>query len=230
MLKLVVVGDEPLYRTLSEGVLAEAGGCHIAAVWRETTAILNGIRELDADAVILDVQIPGPANAFDLGLRLKETRPKVGIVFLADDCEPGLVRALQRRGLVGWAVLLKGSLMNFPMVCSALQVAANGDVMVDPAVAGLGAPANALWARLTQRQREVLELIVQGYSNQGIAEKLCVSRKTVENTITQMYQQLGIDSKDPNIQPRVTLVMQYVAETRNGYPFFDTASIFGGRG
>lgn len=225
MLKLVVVGDEELYRALSEGVLAGAGDCHVTAA--HAAAILKGIHKLDADAVILDIQVPGSANCLELGLRLKEARPKVGLVLLSSDDEPALVRVLQWRHLAGWAFLLKDSL-DRATFRSALQRATKGDVMVDPAVAARWrARGPSPLARLTQRQREVLELIVEGYSNQGIAQKLCVSRKTVENTINQMYQQLGIDSRDPKIQPRVTLVMQYFAETMMGSPFFGATSILG---
>jgi len=222
-LKLVVVEDERLCRELSNVVLAGACKFEATAVYVNASTVLEGIHELDADVAVLDIQIPGSINGFELGLHLKEAHPNMGIVFLSNDCKPALVEALQRRHLAGWAYLLKDSLTDRTTLCRALHGAANGYVMVDPAVvARLRARADSPWSRLTHRQREVLELMVRAYSNQAIAEKLCLSRKTVENIITQMYQQLGIDSKDPNIQPRVASVVQYLVEVKKISAIFDT--------
>lgn len=124
------------------------------------------------------------------------------------------MQALQHRRATGWAYLLKNSLTDVATLRRALSVVASGEVMVDPAVVAiLRARNDSAVARLTPRQQEVLELIARGYSNQAIADKLFVSRKTVENTLNQIYVQLGIDSKDPSIQPRVTPVMRYLSET-----------------
>ena len=223
-LRVVIVDDERLGRDVSNGVLA--GACKLAgtAGYVDAATALERIQELKADVAVVDMEGPGSTNGFELGLRLKEARPEMGVVFLSSDGEPALLEVLQRRRLAGWAYLVKDSLEDPTTLRCALQAAANGEVMVDPAVAARPqARDQSPCARLTHRQREVLELMVRGYSNQGIAEKLCLSRKTVENIITQIYQELGIDSEDPKIQPRVTLVVQYLVETRRVSPILDMA-------
>src|SRR5690606_35399549 len=109
-LKLVVVEDERCCRELSNVVLAGACKFEATAVYVNASTVLEGIHELDADVAVLDIQIPGSINGFELGLHLKEAHPNMGIVFLSNDCKPALVEALQRRHLAGWAYLLKDSL------------------------------------------------------------------------------------------------------------------------
>lgn len=214
-LKVLIVEDEPLYREMLSIALTEKLQCEVTGVYSDAESVLERIDAVDAHVATLDIQVPGPVNGFQLGLHLKETHPALGVVLLSNYCEPSFMEAMQRRGLAGWAYLLKNSLTDLTTLHRALYGAANGEVMVDPAVVDrMRARASSAVGRLTQRQREVLELIVRGYSNQAIAEKLFVSRKTVENTINQIYQQLDINSKDPDVQPRVMSVMKYLSDSK----------------
>jgi len=69
--------------------------------------------------------------------------------------------------------------------------------------------------RLTPRQREILELIAQGYNNAAIAERLVLAEKSIENQINLLYQQLDIDRSLAAIQPRVKAVLIYLEESRH---------------
>jgi DNA-binding NarL/FixJ family response regulator len=64
--------------------------------------------------------------------------------------------------------------------------------------------------RLTPRQREVLALIAEGYSNSAIAEHLVLARKSVENHINGLYRDLGMDPEDTNVNPRVRVARAYL--------------------
>lgn len=213
-LRVIVVEDEPLYRDMLILALADEYQFEVVAEYSDSESVLSEIETIDAHVATLDIRIPGPINGFELGLRLREAHPHLGLVFLSNFCEPTFMEALKRRSLTGWAYLLKNSLTDLATLRRALHGVTSGDLVVDPAVAErLRARKDSVLERLTERQQEVLELIVRGYTNNAIAEKLFLSRKTVENVINQIYQQLDIDSKDPNVQPRVTSVLKYLAET-----------------
>ena len=64
--------------------------------------------------------------------------------------------------------------------------------------------------RLTRRQREVLALIAEGYSNAAIADRLVLARKSVENHINTLYRDLGLDPLDGAIHPRVRVARVYL--------------------
>jgi DNA-binding NarL/FixJ family response regulator len=68
--------------------------------------------------------------------------------------------------------------------------------------------------RLSPRQRELLELLAQGLSNAGIAQRMVLTEKSVENGITRLYQDLEVDRDDPTVQPRVRAVLTYLRESR----------------
>src|SRR5258706_5394012 len=69
--------------------------------------------------------------------------------------------------------------------------------------------ANSPLGRLSPRQREIVDLIAQGYSNRAIAEHLVLTEKSVENHITRIYQQVGIDAHDPDTHQRVPVALLY---------------------
>jgi DNA-binding NarL/FixJ family response regulator len=67
--------------------------------------------------------------------------------------------------------------------------------------------------RLSPRQRQIVALIAQGYSNRAIGEHLVLTEKSVENHITRIYQMVGIDANDPINHQRVRMAVLYLAST-----------------
>ena len=67
---------------------------------------------------------------------------------------------------------------------------------------------------LTPRQREVLQLVARGFTNAAIAEALVLAKKSVENQLNAIYQQLGIAANDPRHNPRVTVALFYLRENQ----------------
>lgn len=72
-------------------------------------------------------------------------------------------------------------------------------------------------SNLTPRKKELLGLIVQGFSNGKIAETLVLRRKSVEFHIHQLYRQMGLSRKNSNFDPRVNATLCYIDNT----PFFE---------
>jgi DNA-binding NarL/FixJ family response regulator len=158
------------------------------------------VTTLDPDAVLLDVRLRG-ASGLDLCGDILAARPACKVVFLTVyDDEQYLYQAL-RVGAAGF--LLKrirgGELVDY------LRRIADGEVLIDPALAGRVALSAArlhsgeFWPGahlgLTQRESEVLSLLVAGLTNRAIAAKLVVSEETVKTHSRGIYRKLGVSDR-----------------------------------
>jgi DNA-binding NarL/FixJ family response regulator len=60
---------------------------------------------------------------------------------------------------------------------------------------------------LTQREHEAVNLLSHGYSNQGIADQMVITKKSVENMLLTLYQHIGLSPRDPKLHSRVRLAL-----------------------
>jgi DNA-binding NarL/FixJ family response regulator len=172
----------------------------IVAEASEPAAALALATELKPDAVLLDVRLRD-ASGLDLCREILRATPHCKVVFLTVyDDEQYLYQAL-RVGAAGF--LLKrikgGELVDF------LRRICEGEVLIDPALAGRVALSAArlrsgeFWPGahlgLTQRESEVLSLLVAGLSNRAIAMKLVVSEETVKTHSRGVYRKLGVSDR-----------------------------------
>ncbi|HUQ62393.1 MAG TPA: response regulator transcription factor [Acidimicrobiales bacterium] len=158
------------------------------------------IGELEPDVVLLDVRLRG-ASGLDLCQQLIDTRPGTKVVFFTVyDDEQYLFQAL-RVGASGF--LLKTT--TAPELAGHLERVMEGEVAIDPVLAGRVAMTAArfqsgeFWpgARLglTQRESEVLELMVRGLSNRAIGQKLYIGEETVKTHARGIYRKLEVPDR-----------------------------------
>ncbi len=200
-LRLVIVDD---HQMVLDGLAAMlrpyAERVEIAGQASDPQDALRLVAELEPDAVLLDVRLRG-SSGLDLCGQMLAARPGCKVVFLTVyDDEQYLYQAL-RVGAAGF--LLKrirgGELVDY--LCRIHE----GEVLIDPALAGRVALSAArlkggeFWpgARLglTQRESEVLSLLVAGLSNRAIAAKLVVSEETVKTHSRGIYRKLGVSDR-----------------------------------
>ncbi|MDQ0994261.1 response regulator transcription factor [Streptomyces sp. V3I7] len=159
------------------------------------------VAAFDPDIVVSDVRLRGPASGLDLCRRLVETEPERKVVLLsAYDDEQYLYQAL-RAGAVGY--LLKW--MGGEELVRHIERAASGEVVVDPTMAGRAAvsaarlQAGEFWPGaalgLTQRESEVLSLLVAGLSNRAIAGRLVLGGETVKSHVASLYRKLEVNDR-----------------------------------
>ncbi|MGP8000142.1 MAG: response regulator [Streptosporangiaceae bacterium] len=166
----------------------------------EAAAATGLVSELKPDAVLLDVRLRG-ASGLDVCGEILHGQPDCKVVFLTVyDDEQYLYQAL-RVGAAGF--LLKrikgGELVDY------LCRICDGEVLIDPSLAGRVALSAArlrsgeFWPGahlgLTQRESEVLSLLVAGLSNRAIAIKLVVSEETVKTHSRGIYRKLGVSDR-----------------------------------
>jgi DNA-binding NarL/FixJ family response regulator len=168
------------------------------AVGAEQT--LSMVSELAPDIVLCDIRMQG-ASGLDLCRELRERNPAQKVVLLSVyDDEQYLFQAL-RAGASGY--LLKK--ISGDELVRQLELAHSGVTVIDTALAGrtmdtaARLASNEYWpgARhgLTQRESEVLSLVVAGLSNRGIATRLVVSDETIKSHLRSTYRKLGVSDR-----------------------------------
>ncbi len=200
-LRLAIVEDDGLFRELLRCSLGTLGQCEVVGDYGEPDSALADLPSLTPDVLLLDIHLGKGRSGIDLGLALRRCLPDLGIVLLSHDADAGYLAALSDQDCIGWSYLVKKSVGDLETLNRAIRSSAAGLVVLDPLVVrGLGrqtAPG------ASDREQQALELVAQGFSNSAIALRLCLSEKTVESLLSQMYRRLGIDTRDPKIHPRV---------------------------
>lgn len=204
-LRLVVVDDHQMVLDGLRAMLAPyESDVVIVGEASEPTQTLDVISREDPDVVLLDVRLKG-ASGLDLCARILEKRPQSKITFLTVyDDEQYLYQAL-RLGASGF--LLK-RIQGSELVDSLGRIA-DGEVLIDPALAGRVAVSAArlqsgeYWPGahlgLTQRESEVLALLVGGLTNRAIAARLTVSDETIKSHTRGIYRKLEVADRSSAI-------------------------------
>ena len=197
-MRVVVADDNALIRE-GLGALLRESGVEVVGMCADPEELLASVRAHRPDAAVVDVRMP-PTYA-DEGLQaareIRADHPDTGVLILSQYVEVGLAMKLLAESAEGLGYLLKDRVTDLDEFTSALRRVAAGGSALDPEV------VSQLLARerpddpvdtLTPREREVLELMAGGSSNQGIAEKLEISVGVVENHVSSIFEKLGLPS------------------------------------
>jgi DNA-binding NarL/FixJ family response regulator len=201
-LRLVLVDDHEMVLEGLKALLGRyAGRVRVVAQSANAEDAERLVTALDPDVVVSDVRLRGALSGLDLCRRLVERDPTRKVVLLsAYDDEQYLFQAL-RAGAAGY--LLKW--IDGQDLVRHLERAAAGETVVDPTMAGRAVSSAArlqageFWpgARLglTQRESEVLALLVAGLSNRAIAAKLVLGEETVKSHVRAIYRKLEVGDR-----------------------------------
>jgi DNA-binding NarL/FixJ family response regulator len=212
-LRVVVAEDLFLLR---DGLtrLLTAHGFEIAAAVDTAPGLLRALLEQRPDVAIVDVRMP-PGWADD-GLRAalaaRRLVPGLPVLLLSQYVEQLYARELlaDQVGAVGY--LLKDRVFNDDQFVDAIRTVAGGGTVLDPEVVtklvGRRSRHEPI-ARLSGREREVLELMAEGRSNAAIAQQLFVTEKAVSKHTTSIFAKLGLTASEDNNR-RVLAVLAYL--------------------
>jgi DNA-binding NarL/FixJ family response regulator len=212
-MRVVIADDAPLVREGVARLLAE-NGIEVVGQIGDAAALLRSVRDLHPDVALVDIRMP-PTHT-DEGLRaagdIRSRYPGTAVLVLSQHLEPDyalqLVGAKPER--VGY--LMKERVGRIEELLDAMRRVAAGECVVDRAI------VDDLLARrrrtdpldaLTSREREILALMAEGRSNQGICHALWLSPKTVETHIRGAFTKLGI-REAPEDNRRVLAVLAYL--------------------
>ncbi|MFL6054494.1 MAG: response regulator [Actinoallomurus sp.] len=201
-LRLVVIDDHEMVLEGLKALLARFHG-RVRIVGQAVSADRAEalVAALDPDVVVSDVRLRGSVSGLDLCRRLVEADPARRVVLLsAYDDEQYLFQAL-RAGAAGY--LLKS--IDGAGLVRQLELAAEGQTTVDPTMAGRAVAtaarlqAGEFWPgahlSLTQRESEVLGLLVAGLSNRAIAARLVLGEETVKSHVRGIFRKLDVGDR-----------------------------------
>ena len=210
----VVLADDTML--LREGVallLAEAG-FDVVAQAEDAETLVEAVVAQRPEVAIVDLRMP-PTHT-DEGLRaalaIRAHHPGTGVLVLSQHADVGLAMKLLDRGAEGVGYMLKDRVADLDDFADAIRRVAAGGSALDPSIV-----SQLLSKRrekgpldeLTAREREVLELMAEGRSNQGIAERLDISERGVQKHVTSIFDKLGIPA-GTNDHRRVLAVLTFL--------------------
>jgi DNA-binding NarL/FixJ family response regulator len=215
VIRVVLAEDDLLTREGLTSVLARADDVELVAACADLDGAIAAIDEHEPDVVLTDIRMPptGTDEGVRLAATLRRTRPSTGVVVLSQYDDPEFALALFDRGSEGRAYLLKERMSDPVELIGAVHSVASGGSVVDPKVvdALVRAQTNqSPVARLTEREREVLELMATGKDNTAIAGALFLTTRAVEKHINAIFSKLGV-SEETEVHKRVKAVLVYLA-------------------
>jgi len=211
--RVAIAEDSVLLREGVARLLGEAG-LDVVAQCGNADDLLVEVRNDRVDVAIVDIRLPPTHN--DEGLRvaleIRADHPAVGVLVLSQYVELGLAMKLLANSAEGVGYLLKDRIGDLDEFVGAVQRVAAGGSALDPII------VSTLLSRqrsedpldeLTPREREVLTLMAEGRSNQGIADKLVITLRAVEKYVSTIFGKLGLPSTGSDSR-RVLAVLLYL--------------------
>ena len=212
-MRVAIAEDSVLLREGVARVLDEAG-FEVVAQCENADDVLRKVRSFPPDVVILDIRLP-PTHS-DEGLRaaleIRAGHPEIGVLVLSQYVEVGLAMKLLADSAEGVGYLLKDRISDVDEFVAAVRRVAEGGSALDPTIVSTllarERPDDPI-AKLTPRERDVLELMASGSSNQGIAAKLVITVRAVEKYVSSIFGKLGLPSTGSESR-RVLAVLLYL--------------------
>jgi len=211
--RVVVAEDSVLLR---EGLkqLLDKNGLEVVGSCESADDLLLKVRSYVPDVAIIDIRLPPTHN--DEGLRaaleIRARHPSVGVLVLSQYVELGLAMKLLADSAEGAGYLLKDRISDVKDFIAAVERVGAGGSAVDPIIVStlLSKRRNDDPLReLTPRERDVLELMAEGRSNQGIADQLVITLRSVEKYVSSIFTKLGLPSSGTDSR-RVLAVLLYL--------------------
>jgi DNA-binding NarL/FixJ family response regulator len=195
-IRILVADDHAVFRAGLRGLLASVPGTEVVGEAATGDEAVAQAAALQPDVVLMDLQMPG-LNGIEATRRIVAASPELAVLMLTMFEDDDSVFAAMRAGARGY--VLKGGRQ--AEILRAIQAVAGGDAIFGPGIArrmityfsNLSRAGTApLFPELTEREREILELVAQGCTNMAIAERLVLSRKTVSNHISNIFSKLQV--------------------------------------
>jgi DNA-binding NarL/FixJ family response regulator len=213
--RVVIADDETLLREGLARLLDETG---FQVVGKAATAdeLLRRVELTRPDVAVVDIKMP-PTHT-DEGLvaaeEIRRSHPQVGVLVLSHYVESRYAMRLLEEHPERSGYLLKERVSDVAVLVDALQRIGEGECVLDPTIVSrlIGrARENSPLEELTEREREVLSLMAEGHSNEGICKKLFLSPKTVETHVRHILGKLGI-GETSDYHRRVLAVLAYLRQ------------------
>jgi DNA-binding NarL/FixJ family response regulator len=196
-LKVLLVDDHAIVREGLRSLIVAESDMEVIGQAENGRTALRLVGELGPDVVIMDIAMPD-LNGMEATRQVVRAHPEVKVIALSMHADKRFVSGMLEAGAAGY--LLKDSA--FEELARAVRAVHSGQTYISPAVAGLvvegylgtGSESGRPAARLSPREREVLQLVAEGVNTKQIAARLGVSVKTIETHRRQVMEKLEVRS------------------------------------
>ena len=204
-IRVLIADDHVFYREGVRALLSTAPDITVSGEASTGDEAVERAAELKPDIILMDLKMPG-LNGVEATRRILQTQPASGVLIITMFDDDDSVFAAMRAGARGY--LLKDA--DREELLRAIMAVQRGEAIFSPAIAqrmityfsGLPARSRAAtpagraeaaeFAELTEREREILDLIAQGHNNTVIAQRLVLSIKTVQNYVSSILSKLQV--------------------------------------
>ncbi len=195
-IRILIADDHELFRDGLRALIASAPDMELVGEADTGTEVISRTGDLEPDVVLMDIQMPG-LDGIEATRQVVRANPHVGILIITMFDDDPSVFAAMRAGARGY--VLKGA--KHAEMLRAIRAVADREAIFSSAVATRmiqffsSMKPSALppvFPELSEREREILTLVAQGYKNPEIAERLVISNKTVRNHISNIFDKLQV--------------------------------------
>lgn len=199
IIRVLIVDDHAVVRLGLRSLLAHTNGFRVVGEAGTVAEALTMADQSRPDVVLMDVRLPD-GSGVEACREIKKLHPEMRIVMLTSYSDEEAIVGSVMAGANGY--LLKQA--DSDQLTRAIREAAEGASSLDPRAAGAlltqfrelsAKQAEAELAGLTDRERRMLALIAEGYTNRAIGEVLHLSEKTVRNHVSQLLRKLGFQRR-----------------------------------
>jgi DNA-binding NarL/FixJ family response regulator len=194
-IRVLVVDDHPIIRRGLLRALRDEPDMEVVGEAGDATGATAIVREYDPDVAVVDLLMPG-VSGVGLTYELRESCPDCTVLGLSCVEEPGLIADMLRAGASGF--VLKSEPVD-ELVAAIRTVAAgrhylSGRISCEAIARELASAPHRPLEQLTSREREIFELVIRGYANAEIAQRLAISPRTVETHRVNLMRKLSARS------------------------------------
>jgi DNA-binding NarL/FixJ family response regulator len=212
-MRVALAEDSVLLREGLARLLGDAG-FDVVAQCGDAEDLMRRVNSHDLEVAIVDIRLPPTHN--DEGLRaaleIRANHPSVGVLVLSQYVELGLAMKLLADSAEGVGYLLKDRISDVDDFLAAVRRVAQRGSALDPIIVSTlleRRRSDDPLAGLTRREREVLELMATGSSNQGIADALVLTLRAVEKYVSSIFTKLGLPATGSESR-RVLAVLMFL--------------------
>ena len=212
-MRAVIAEDSVLLREGVSRLLVDSGFDPVDTCETAEELLLK-VRSYSPDLAVVDIRLPPTHHdeGMRAALRIRAEHPTVGVLVLSQYLELGLAMKLLAESADGAGYLLKDRISDVKEFVGAVRRVAAGGSAIDPTIVSTllsKRRSDGPLDGLTPREREVLVLMAEGRSNQGIADRLVITLRAVEKYVSSIFTKLGLPSTGSDSR-RVLAVLLYL--------------------
>jgi DNA-binding NarL/FixJ family response regulator len=196
-IKVLIVDDQPILREGLKSLLATCEDIDVIAEAGNGKEAIEQLNHVTPDVILMDIRMP-VLNGVEATKQIKEKYPSVIIIILTTFDDDQYILDALRYGASGY--LLKD--MGIQQLAAAIRDGVSGNVLLPGRIANkltmmINPPSNAQidFSEYSTREKDIIQLLVKGYSNVEIAETLYLSIGTVKNYVSQIYAKANVSDR-----------------------------------